>query len=103
LFIAQYLDEHYDQIRKEAFDDLYRQFSNVSVEMKNSRQMLPILDENFIDDEVQELFLKHYPDKQTLIFACHARYILYGLHPDTIRDRKLMESLASSAIANVLL
>lgn len=102
-FVIEYLDGRYETIRKEALDNLEEQYNLVFKELKKNRQLLPMLDADFIADEVQEVFQREYPDKQTLSFACQARYILYGLHPESAADRKLMESLSASVVANVLL
>ncbi len=103
LFVTGYLDQNYDVIRQEALDNLTEQYFAVFKEMKKNKQLLPMLDDDFIHDEVQEVFQRDYPDKQTLLFACQVRYILFGLHPDAAGDKKLMETLSASAIANVLL
>ncbi len=102
-FVTEYLDQNYDSIRQVAFDNLMTQYLAVFKEMKKNKQLLPLLDADFIHDEVQEVFQRDYPDKQTLLFACQVRYILFGLHPDAAGDRKLMEALSASAVANVLL
>ncbi|MBN1880459.1 hypothetical protein JW823_10145 [bacterium] len=102
-FVTSYLDDQYETIRNEAIDNLSEQYMLIFREMKKNKQLLPMLDSDFVKDEVQEIVRKEYPDKQTLIFACQARYILYGLHPESAADRKLMESLSASAVANVLL
>lgn len=102
-YVLEYLDEHYDAIRDEAFRDLHDQYLGVLEDLKKEKMLLPMVDADFIEDEVREVFQKQYPDKQTLLYACQARYILYGLHPDSASDRKLMDNLSSTITANVLL
>ncbi len=101
--IVDYLDKHYLPMREDAFLDLRNQYLDVLKELKKQKVLLPLVDTEFIEDEVQEIFKKHYPDKETLHYACQARYILYGLHPTAANDRKLMDNLSSSITANVLL
>jgi hypothetical protein len=101
--VADYLDRHYETMRDEAFQSLDSGYKAVLNEIKKDKQLLPLIDNRFVKDEIQEIFHKHFPDKNKLLFACQAGYILYGLHPEASDDRKLMDSLSSTAATNVLL
>ncbi|MGB3974953.1 MAG: hypothetical protein WBM02_07720 [bacterium] len=101
--IIDYLDKYYSSMHDDAFQDLRNQCFGVLKELKKQKVLLPLVDTDFIEEEVRKIFQKHYPDKETLHYACQARYILYGLHPTAANDRKLMDNLSSSITANVLL
>jgi len=102
-FVSEYLDGMYDAMREEAFEDLRSQFLTAYEEIQSSHQLLPMMNRDFVEDQAREIHQRQYPDKQTLQFACQARYIHYGLHPDATGDRTLMEHLAASAVSDVLL
>ncbi len=101
--VADYLNQHYQTIRTEAFHNLDSKYRAVLNEIKQDKQLLPMINASFIEDEIQELFQKHFPDKNSLLYACQASYIFYGIHPEASGDRRLMDALSTSAASNVLL
>lgn len=102
-FVSEYLDGMYDVMQQEALDDLLVQFLSAFDEMEASHQLLPMLNREFVEEQAREIHHRQYPEKQILQFACQARYILYGLHPDAASDRNLMDNLAASVVSDVLL
>ncbi|HPQ42165.1 MAG TPA: hypothetical protein PLV45_17475 [bacterium] len=102
-FVSEYLDAMYDTMRREAMDDLLEQFFSAFDELAANRQLLPMLNREFVEEQAREIHHRQFPEKQILQFACQARYILYGLHPDAASDRTLMDQLAASVVSDVLL
>ncbi|MCD4654983.1 hypothetical protein K8T06_13745 [bacterium] len=102
-FVTDYLNKNYSIIRNEALQDLLNRFLAAFREMKSGQQLLPMLNDDFVEDQAREIHHRQYPDEQSLTFACQARYISFGLHPDAATDRVLMDSLSASAVSDVLL
>jgi len=100
-FIADYLSENYAIIREEALKDLSSGYIKAFREIRST--FIPVFNESLIEDQAVVFHADEFPDEQTLKYACHARYISYGLHPDAAADKMLMDNLAVSAVSDILL
>lgn len=102
-FIENYLSEHYSALREIALSELLAKFLIAHTELQKTQRLLPMLDEEYVEDHGREFHHQNFPSKETLQFACQARYILFGLHPDASNDQVLMKNLSSSAVSDILL
>ncbi|MBN1551093.1 hypothetical protein JW979_06475 [bacterium] len=88
--ITAYTDGHFDEIKAEALKQLKASLKRTLNKKKEYTHLLPVNFESEVMDSIVQNQAINYPDKDMLADSTSAIFVRFGLHPDALKDEKLM-------------